>query len=60
MASKSLKRFRGRLIFLRIFFGVVEGRFCWDFRKLWLRNVVFWMVERGDVVVFRVAGIARF
>jgi hypothetical protein len=28
------------------------------FRKIWLRNVVFWMVKRGGVVVFCVAGSA--
>jgi hypothetical protein len=31
MASKSLKRFRGRLIFVHIFFWVRKGRFCWGF-----------------------------
>jgi hypothetical protein len=43
MASKSLKRFRGRLIFC-LFFGVVEGRFCWGFRE-------FWCAERGFLMV---------
>jgi hypothetical protein len=28
------------------------------FRKIWLRNVVFWMVKRGEIVVFCVAGNA--
>jgi hypothetical protein len=44
MASKSLKRFRGRLIFCLLFLGVVEGRFCWGFRE-------FWGAERGFFVV---------
>jgi hypothetical protein len=60
MASKSLKRFRGRLTFVGFFLLVVEGCFCWVFGKFWLQNVVFWMVKRGDVVVFCVAGSGLF
>jgi hypothetical protein len=44
MASKSLKRFRGRLIFAYFSWVWWRGRFCWGFRE-------FWGAERGFLVV---------
>jgi hypothetical protein len=35
-----------------------RGLFVEVSRKIWLQNVVFWMVKRGGVVVFCVAGSA--
>jgi hypothetical protein len=43
-----------------IFLAWWSGFFAGGFGELWLPNVVFWVVKRGDVVVFWVAGRARF
>jgi hypothetical protein len=51
MASKSLKRFRGRLIFCFIFFAVVKGRFCWGFCKIKRAERGFLVVDCGGFVV---------
>jgi hypothetical protein len=41
--------------FFLAWWGVV---FIGVFAKIWLQNVVFWMVKRGEIVVFCVAGSA--
>jgi hypothetical protein len=45
MASKSLKRFRGRLIFCIIFLLWWKGVFAGEFAKSGVQNVVFlWQI----------------
>jgi hypothetical protein len=50
MASNPLKRFRGRLIFARLF-GCGGVGFLQGFCEFWCANIVFWMVKRGELVV---------
>jgi hypothetical protein len=56
MASKSLKRFRGRLIFCIFFLGVVEGGFCWGFCELCCAERGFFVVRLWWICGENVAG----
>jgi hypothetical protein len=56
MASKSLKRFRGRLIFWFIFFGVVEEHFCRGFCEFWVCRTWFLDAKSWWVCGENVAG----